>query len=176
MTNRPLSHEDARFQGADEKRPVTIVGIGNEYRGDDGVALLVLRQLEKSLRDKVRLIQLTGDQTELLDLMQETDRLIIVDAVSSSAPAGTIFQINASKELFPSNFFTVSSHSIDIAKTIELAKAINCLPEFVLIYGIVGKDFSFTESLSPEARESAEIVRDKILVEFDRMTESEAAG
>ncbi len=154
---------------------ITIVGIGNGFRGDDGVALFVLRNLRESLPSQVRTVELTGDQSNLLELMRDTGSMIIVDAVCSTAPSGTIFSINASEEPFPSNFFTVSTHGIDLAQSIELARTMRQLPAFILIYGIVGKDFSFTTSLSQQVKESAETVKNKILSEVDRILKSETA-
>lgn len=149
--------------GVKAKRSVTIVGIGNEFRGDDGVALLAVRNLKDKLPPQVEIVELTGDQSDLLELMKETSSIIIVDAVNSAAPSGTIFKINASEEPFPANFFTVSSHGIDLAQSIELARTMKALPEVVLIYGIAGKDFSFTTSVSQQIKDAAETVRTKIL-------------
>jgi len=151
------------------------VGIGNEFRADDGVGLLVLKSLKGVLSSQVKVVELTGDQSNLVELMQRTDNMIIIDAVSSPAPAGTVFQINASEEAFPNNFFTVSTHSIDLAQSIELARTMNQLPDLVLIYGIVGKDFSFTTSMNQQVKESAETVKDKILIDVDRILGSETA-
>ena len=154
------------------KRLVTIVGVGNEFRGDDSVAILVSRILRDTLPDKVEVVELSGDQSNLLELMKDTDNLIIVDAVCSPAPAGTIFRINASEESFPSNFFTASTHSIDLARSIELARALKQLPSSVLVYGIVGKDFSFTPSLTQQVKESAETVKNKIMNDVERILAS----
>lgn len=154
---------------------ITIVGIGNEFRGDDGVALFVLRNLRESLPSQVRIVELTGDQSNLLELMRDTASMIVVDAVTSTAPSGTIFCINASEESFPSNFFTVSTHGIDLAQSVELARTMRQLPAFISIYGIVGKDFSFTTSLSQQVKESAETVKNKILSEVDRILKGETA-
>ena len=156
-------------RGNGEKRSITIVGIGNEFRGDDGVALSILRSLKNELPPQVKTIELTGDQSSLLELMQDTDTMIIIDAVSSAAPAGTIFRVDASGEPFPNDFFAVSTHSIDLAQSIELARTMNRLPDVVLIYGIVGKDFSFTTSFSQRVKDSAEAVRSRIASDVDQI-------
>jgi hydrogenase maturation protease len=151
------------------KSSITIVGIGNEFRGDDGAALHVLRSLKEIIPAQIALVELTGDQSDLIELMQDTDNMIIVDAVCSQAPPGTIFHINASKDSFPGNFFTVSTHGIDLSQSIEMARTMNRLPEVVLVYGIVGKNFSFSTSLSQQVRDSAETVKNKILNDVDRI-------
>lgn len=154
-------------------RSITIVGIGNEFRGDDGIALIILRSLKTAIPAEVKLVELTGDQSNLLELMQDTNNLIIIDAVSSKAPSGTIFHINASEESFPTNFFSVSTHGIDLAESIELARTMKQLPELVLFYGIAGNDFSFTRSVSQQVKDSAETVRNKILTDVDEILKNE---
>ncbi len=161
----PVS-SSAACQGA-ERIPVTIVGIGNEFRGDDAVGLAVLRGLAKRVPAGARTVELTGDQTYLLELMRSTDAIIMVDAVQSSAPAGTIFRVEVSEEPVPKDFISFTTHTIDSATAVELARALGSLPGSVLIYGIVGKEFSFTPNMSPEVEEAVEIVRERILSDMD---------
>jgi len=164
----------ASVQKVMAKRSIAIVGAGNEFRGDDRVGIAILRELKGLLPAEVKTMELTGDQSTLLELMQEATSLIIVDAVCSSAPAGTIFQINATEEPFPESFFSVSTHGIDLARSIELARAMKQMPELVLIYGIVGKDFSFSTSMSRQVEDSAEVVKERILTEVTTLIGSEA--
>jgi len=154
------------------KHRITIVGIGNEFRGDDAVALLVAKNLRDLLPEQVKVVELTGDQSDLIELMQETNSMIIIDAIKSTAPSGTIFHIDAGKESFPDNFFNISSHGIDLAQSIELVRTMKKLPKVVLIYGIAGKDFSFTTSSSQQVKDAAEIVRNRILNDIDRILET----
>ncbi len=159
---------------------VTIVGVGNEFRGDDAVGLMVLKSLkekvpsEESCGADVKTVELTGDQSHLLELMHSTDAMIIIDAVQSAAPAGTIFRVDASEEPIPKEFFSFSTHSIDSAQAIELARALNELPAHIFIYGIVGKDFSYTSKLSTEVKESIEIVETKILNDINCILKNES--
>ena len=150
-----------------ERTALTIVGIGNEFRGDDAVGLLVLRRLVKSVPAGARTVELAGDQTYLLELLRSTDAIIVVDAVQSSAPAGTIFRVEAGERPVPKDFLSFSTHTFDSASTIELARALGFLPSKVLIYGIVGKGFSYTTRLTAELAESIEVVQAGILNDAD---------
>ncbi len=145
-----------------ERCSITIVGVGSEFRGDDAAGLEVLRKLKAKLPAGTRTAELTGDQSYLLELMRSTDAMIIVDAVQSSAPAGTVFRIDASKEPVPDDFVSFSTHAFDSAGAIEMARALGSLPAIVLIYGIVGKDFSVRQGLTAEVEEVLEIARARI--------------
>ncbi len=146
---------------------ITIVGIGNRFRGDDAVGLLTVQSLSGKVPAEIKRVELEGDQTCLLELMQTTDVMIIVDAIQSSAPAGTTFRIDASSAPLPRDFHAFTTHSMDSVQAIELARTMNRLPKEVIIYGIVGKDFCYTEKLSQQMEESIEIVQDKILGEIN---------
>ncbi len=146
---------------------VTIVGIGNEFRGDDAVGLKVVRSLESSRPAGVRTMELTGDQSNLLELMRSTNAMIIVDAVQSSAPAGTIFRIEAGKERVPENFLFFSTHSFNSLSAIETARTLGLLPRCLLLYGIVGKDFSHKIGLAEEVEDAIDVIREKIIEDVE---------
>ena len=185
MTKKASVKPSTNHQIDDRKVPITIVGVGNEFRGDDVAGLVILRELKGKVSADVRTVELAGDQSHLLELMQSTDTMIIVDAVQSPkspsdkgsfgspAPAGTIFRVDASDDPIPKNFFSFSTHSIDSAQAIELARALDRLPAHIFIYGIVGKDFSYTSKLSPEVKESIEIVETKILNDINCILKNE---
>lgn len=156
--------ESARITGSDaEKNSITVVGIGNEFRGDDAVALDVLRKLKAKLPAGTRTAELTGDQSCLLELMRDTGAMIVVDAVRSSAPAGTVFRIDASKDPVPEDFVSFSTHAFDSASAIEMARALGSIPGTLLIYGIVGRNFSFRVGLTAEVEEVVEIAAARII-------------
>lgn len=160
--SRAVQSDQTPLTGKD-RVPVTVVGIGNEYRGDDAAGLLVLRQLKGNVQAGARTVELTGDQSYLLELMRSTDAMIIVDAVQSSAPAGTIFRVDAGRDAIPKQFLTFSTHSIDSAGAIEMARALGTLPDEIFVYGIVGKEFSYAERITPEVEEAIEVIQERII-------------
>ncbi len=152
-----------------ERSLVTVVGIGNEFRGDDAVGLKVSGRLKGNMPAGARTVELTGDQSYLLELMRSTNAMIIIDAVQSSAPAGTIFRVDVSKEPAPRDFLSFSTHAFDSIGAIEMGRTLGILPPFVLIYGIVGRDFSFKNSLTPEVEEAIEVIQEKIISDLETM-------
>ncbi len=155
---------------------ITVVGIGNQFRGDDAAGVLAVRNLAEQLPPNASAVELEGDQSRLLELMQSASAMIIVDAVQSRAPAGTIFRMDASKESMPQDFFAVSTHGLDLIQAIELARSLNLLPKHVIVYGIVGKDFSYTKTLSPQTQESVEIIQNKVLSDIDLILKDRDGG
>jgi hydrogenase maturation protease len=155
---------------------VIIVGTGNEFRGDDEAGILVLKALKPVIPPQVEALEITGDQLDLLELMQLADNLIIADAATSNAPAGTVFKVDANKYPFPNDLFkSVSSHGIDVASSIELARSMKVLPRLALIYAIVGKSFSFGDRPSQEVMDSVNRVKKKILKDVNSIFQREPA-
>ena len=140
-----------------------IIGIGNEFRSDDGVGLAVARSLVGLLPKNAKIIEESGEGASLMNAWSDVDGVIIIDAVKSGALPGRIHQLDATKETVPTGYFNYSSHAFGVAEAIEISRTLGNLPATLHIYGIEGKSFSSGTELSPEVRRSAEEVKDRIL-------------
>ncbi|MBI2928176.1 MAG: hydrogenase maturation protease [Verrucomicrobia bacterium] len=135
---------------SDSKAHTLIIGIGNRYRRDDGVGIVVARRLAPERLDGIRVIERSGEGAALLEAWQGAERVIVVDAVQSGAPPGTIHRLDARAQPMPTRFFHYSTHAFSLAEAIELARALDQLPRRLLVYGVEGADFTAGEGLSPE--------------------------
>ncbi|MCP5468791.1 MAG: hydrogenase maturation protease [Deltaproteobacteria bacterium] len=133
-----------------------LIGIGNEFRQDDAVGLYVVRQLRaKKLKDW-KLVESSGEVTQLMDLWKKEKKVIVVDALVSGAAVGTILRFEAHRESLPAQSFRGSSHSLGLHEAIELSRAMQQLPDELIVYGIEAKTFENGKGLSPEVRLAAE--------------------
>lgn len=158
--------------------PILLIGIGNDYRSDDAAGLVVARMLQQRMKGKpaaapaassadsalderpMTIIEHSGEGTTLLEAWRGWERVILVDAVCSGAPPGTIQRFDASARTIPASLFAASSHAFGVAQGIELARALGQLPRLVLLYGIEGKTFAAGATLSPEVEQAAlEVVK-----------------
>lgn len=135
-----------------------IVGVGNEFRQDDGAGIAVARRLKLLGMPSVRVVEQGGEGTELLDLFQETESVIIIDATSSGADPGTVHRFDLYAVTLPHGLARSSSHSFGVAEAIDMARALGRLPENCLVYGIEGKSFGYGTELSPEVTSAVEQV------------------
>lgn len=137
-----------------------IIGIGNEYRGDDAAGLIVARRLKERLADSVTILEQSGDGAALMEAWRGAETVIIIDAVVSGAAAGTIHRFDASAQPLPKDAFRCSTHAFGVAGAIELARAMGELPGSLIVYGIEGKNFAAGVGLSPEVERAVdEVVR-----------------
>ncbi len=144
-----------------------LIGIGNEYRNDDGVGLLIAREICKKNLTSVTVKEVSGEGAELIEAWQGFNNVIIVDAVSSGAKLGMIFKIDAINEIVQTKFFHYSSHAFSVAEAIKLAKEMKMLPPRLLLYGIEGSNFKAGLEISHTVQESAKQIIEQILNEIE---------
>jgi len=143
-----------------------LIGVGNPFRGDDGVGSVVIRRLRGQNLPGFTILEETGDGAELLEAWQGASAVILVDAVQSGVAPGTIHRLDAAAEKLPQWFSHCSTHAFGVAEAIELARTLGELPASLIVYGIEGLDFSAGTSLSPEVAASVPGVVSSILAEI----------
>ncbi len=106
---------------------------------------------------------LSGEPIGVVEALEGLDEVVLVDAVSSGAPAGTVHVFDASLEPLPVSVFgAASTHTLGLAEAVELARTLGRLPRRVLVYGIEGAGFDFGEGLSPEVEAAADRVVEEV--------------
>jgi len=146
---------------------VVVIGVGNPDRGDDGVGHRVVSHLESRVASGVRLFTATGaDPATLIEAWQGADTVILVDAMVSEAPPGTVERFDAGTGPLPESVRLVSTHAMGATAAIEMARALGRLPSRFAVYGVEANSFGFGEGLGPEAEEAATIATEMILEEL----------
>lgn len=134
-----------------------VIGVGNDYRGDDAVGLLVARRIRDLQLPDVQVIESDGECATLMESWKSAGKVILIDAVHSGAAPGTIHRVTAQD--LPAKLLQCSTHSFGVAEAIELAKAFGQLPSQFSIIGIEGSAFALGAELSePVANASVEVV------------------
>lgn len=144
--------EDAPGGGPAPAAAVLVVGVGNEMRSDDAAGLHAVRRLRPLLRgDRVSVVEHERETLGLVERLQGVRAAVLVDAIRSGAPAGTIHRLDAAAGPIPADLRGSSStHAVGVAEALELARALGSLPERVLLYGIEGRRFDAGVGLSGE--------------------------
>jgi hydrogenase maturation protease len=147
--------------------PPLVIGIGNEYRGDDGVGLAVVRALQSVDLTDGRLMESDGNCTTLLDAWKNVSKVILIDAVSSGAEPGTISRFDAHAQRIPATCAFSSTHAFGIVETLALACTLNQIPPSVIIYGIEGENFATGDNLSKAVRKAVQQVVTQVIYDVD---------
>jgi hydrogenase maturation protease len=135
-----------------------VVGVGNEMRQDDAAGLEVARRVRKARIDGVEVKESEGEPTALLDSWVGASEAIVVDAVSSGAEPGEIRRLEAADEPLPEKLFRGSTHALGVGDAIELARALDRLPDRLLVCGIEGERFEAGVGLSPKVEDAVELL------------------
>jgi hydrogenase maturation protease len=143
--------------------PALVIGVGNDYRRDDAAGLHVARRLRAA---GVSVVEQTGEGAALMEAWRDAPAVIMVDAVQSGAPPGTIHRLDARAGEIPRDFFHYSTHAFSVAEAVELARALGQLPPWFVVYGIEGSDFTCGTGLSPEVEAAAQESAERILTEI----------
>lgn len=100
-----------------------------------------------------------GEPIARLDAWAGATEVMVIDAVSSGAPAGTVRPLDAAAKPRPATVARGSTHALGLAETIELARTIDRLPPQLMVYGIEEEDFRAGDELSAPARAAVVAVR-----------------
>lgn len=146
---------------------VVVIGVGNALRGDDAAGLEVARRLRpRAAAAGILVREQEGEALGLLEQWRGAAAALLVDAIRSGAPAGTIHRMDASSEPLRAQLRGSSStHAIGMGEAIELARALGGLPARVVVYGVEGRCFSTGHGLSEEVEAVIEALAEAVLGE-----------
>ena len=142
-----------------ERGGVVVAGLGNEYRRDDGVGPMVAAQVAS--RAAVRDIGPIVDPLDLLGRWDGADVVLVVDAVDSSSPAGTVQVVELPARIARQG--SASTHGISLAGVLALARTIGRAPRRVVVVGIEGADFGRGTGLTAEVSAAVPVAVGKIV-------------
>jgi hydrogenase maturation protease len=127
---------------------VKIIGLGNPYRGDDGVGLAVIAELKKlNLPRDIEIIDSGADDLGIFEHLKNCDHLIIIDAISADKAPGTIMEFNAERLNGLHNTRNLDIHSFGLAGAIELAKKMKVQGKITVV-GIEPENTDLVDKLS----------------------------
>ena len=145
---------------------VVVIGVGNDFRGDDAAGLLAARRLHACRG--VRTVEHTRDGLSLMEHWRPTDRVVVVDALCSGHAPGTVFRFDATAGPVPGDAGWVSSHTPGVAEGIETARILGRLPATLTVYGIEAAQVDPGADVSPAVAAAVEEVALAILEETGR--------
>jgi hydrogenase maturation protease len=126
---------------------VAIIGVGNAWRHDDGVGWAVAEAAARRLGQAVDIVESDGEPSRLIDAWAGVDVAVVVDAVCSGAPPGTI-HLWADRPQGARSSSSGGSHALGLADAIALGRALHRLPARLIIVGIEADDTTPGQGLS----------------------------
>ena len=152
------------------KKNILLAGIGNPFRQDDGVGAFIAREIKKLDFSRVLCVEHQGEGIDLIERWKKFSTAILIDAVSSPDKPGTIFRFELPPDELPKNVFACSTHALNIADVIHLARTLDQCPQKIIVYGIAGMNFEMGQGFSDEVTNAALDVIDQLRQDFEHLT------
>jgi hydrogenase maturation protease len=129
-----------------------VVGVGSSILTDDGVGVHAVRRLvEEGLPEGIDAVEIGTGGLALLDLVRGYERLVLLDAIVTGAPPGTVHVLTGDDVALTAHLGM--SHEADLPTVLALSRELleETVPADVAVVAIEAKDVTtFSESLSPE--------------------------
>ena len=147
---------------------VLVIGVGNTLRGDDGAGPAVIAALEARGLPGAQLMTCQGDGLQLLETWKCASKVVLIDAVMAGGKPGAVYRFDAIAQALPADLSFSSTHAFGVAEAIELARALDQLPQHIVIYAVEGEHFAAGERLSPQVERALGEVVERVAGEVDR--------
>jgi len=148
---------------------IMIMGVGNVLLSDEGVGIHILKQFkEDEIPINVELIEAGTAGLELAHLIQDTDFLIVVDAVNAKSQPGALFRFKPDDITIIPEMFEVSFHQVGIMEVLSTVSIFGTPPK-TIIYGVQPKSLDWGMELSQDVAAILPGLKEQILREISHI-------
>ena len=129
---------------------LAILGVGNVLCMDDGVGPAAVERLSRdySAPDGVAMLDGGTLGLSLLPIIEDSDRVLIVDAIQMDAPPGALVFLQGD-DVLPAVRLRLSVHQVGVADLLDAARMRGTLPAALTLFGIVPATIDLGWELSP---------------------------
>jgi hydrogenase maturation protease len=141
-----------------------VLGIGNVLLRDEGIGCHVVHALEGIPLADVQIMD-GGTSPDVVQLLEDTDKLVIVDAVRGGGMPGQIYRFHLEDITLEQKPF-LSLHDMGVVDNLMLMKLRHSIGETVII-GVEPGEIEWGLELSPELQKKMPRIIDAILAELN---------
>jgi len=141
-----------------------VLGIGNALLRDEGIGCHVAHALEEIPLPDTKIID-GGTCPDVLQFIEDTDKLIIVDAVKGGGTPGQIYRFHLEDITLEQKPF-LSLHDVGLVDNLMLMQLWHNISEAIII-GVEPKEINWGLELSPELQGKMPQIIDTILSELN---------
>lgn len=151
MTADGLSTTDSAVSETGSDPELAIVGVGNRIMGDDGLGPEIVERLAASQAFStadVRLIDAGTTGFLALEAMSGAERAVVVDAIETGEPPGTIQEYRCVDGAFETERPEMTMHDVSFTEAMLAGRDVYDLPREIHILGVEPADVSVGVELS----------------------------
>lgn len=145
-----------------------VIGVGNEYRRDDGIGPRVVAELSASADvDGVELRVGDGEPSRMLDLWSGAALAVVIDAFHDPGHrAGAWLELSLDEAAGAAESPAAGTHGVGLGRAVALGRVLDRLPDRLVVLAVCGREFGFgtglTGPVEAAVRPVAERVRELI--------------
>jgi hydrogenase maturation protease len=157
-------------------RGVVVIGVGNEFRRDDGIGPEVLSRLRGQAADSVRLVASDGEPARMIEAWTGARLAVVIDAVLAGPPPpaspltvpfhspcpGRLHRIVVDRAP-AGDVHTVSTHGLGLGESVALARALDRMPERLIVHAVEVTDVGRGVGLTPAVAAAADALTAAVL-------------
>jgi hydrogenase maturation protease len=143
-----------------------VIGIGNDFRRDDGVGLSVAQRIAERDLPGVRVVSGVSEPTALLEAWGGVARAVVVDAATGVNTAPGRIRRWTAPDLETTT--VVSSHALGLAQTCALGQALSRMPDELVVFTVDVADTDHGIGLTPAVAAAVPDLVDLIVAELSR--------
>ncbi len=154
------------MDASDGRCPILVLGIGNILLRDEGVGVRVIERMrEMPVPEDVELVDGGTAGADLLEVLAERRKVIVIDAVQSECEPGTVLRFTADELVRPDGV-GMSLHEVGLGESLIMTRQLGCEPEDVVVFGITPKNIESGLELTEEIAASVPKVIELVLAEI----------
>lgn len=136
-----------------------VIGVGNEFRRDDGVGPAVIAQLRGQVPTGVELMVSDGNPVRLIEAWRNASLAIVVDAVRADPPQpGRChrFELDAVASVPAAAARAASTHGLGLDEALGLARVLGRMPQRLVVHAIEAADLTQGTGMTPRVAAAVE--------------------
>lgn len=154
------------------RRPVRllVLGLGNVLCGDDGLGAVAIARIRARYEIPEGVSVLDGGTLglSLLPYVEDSERMILVDAINAEAPPGSVVRLEGD-EVGPAVAGRLSVHQVGVADLLDAARWRGRLPDELVLLGLVPETLEVGVTRSARVEAGLPGLVDRVVQEVSRM-------
>ncbi len=149
-------------------KPTVVIGLGNPLMADDGLGLAAVARLQEAwqLPEGVEVVDGGTWGMNLLPVIEDAGRVLLVDAIAKGAKPGTLHVLQ--RDGIPRYLATkISPHQVDLRDVLALAELRGTLPAQTVAIGLEPAMVELSNSLTDTLRLRLDDLVREIVAQLD---------
>lgn len=147
-------------------RRAVVIGVGNEFRRDDGAGPAVVARLRAQVPDGAELMVSDGEPARMIEAWEGTPLAVVVDAVRAQpAVPGRLHRL-VLDQAATGPLSWVSSHGLGLDDAIGLAQALDRMPGRLIVHAVEAADLSQGTGLTPAVAAAIDTLAAAVLADL----------